>query len=142
MHRAIMSLALQNASHQTGRETLQATALLGALAFIVIALIYFATVSWDASIPREPHGGVVGHDFLNIWMYGRAAALPDPQRFYDPVVYMRELTAFLWPDYPSQNFSYPPTLMLLAAPFGALPYVPALLVWTALGLGALAAAAR
>ncbi len=137
-----MSLALDNPSPKASRDVLRATALLGVLAFVVVAVAYVVTTAWDASIPRAARGVVVGHDFLNFWMYGRATALPDPQRFYDPAVYMRELTAFLWPDYPGQMFSYPPTLMLLAAPFGALPYMPALLVWTALGMAVLAAVAR
>ena len=95
-----------------------------------------------APIPRDSTGLVIGRDFLNFWMYGRAAALPDPQRFYDPLVYARELRALLWPDYAEQNFSYPPTIMLLAAPFGRLPYMPALLTWTALGIGAFVTVAR
>ena len=100
------------------------------------------TISWVAPIPRDSTGLVVGRDFLNFWMYGRATALPDPQRFYDPLVYTRELVTLLWPDYPEQAFSYPPSIMLLAAPFGRLPYLAALLIWTALGLAVFIGFAR
>lgn len=137
-----MSIALANAAENTSRDALQALAVLGALAFAGTALAYLVTISWIAPIPRDSTGLVVGRDFLNFWMYGRAAMLPDPQRFYDPLVYARELTALLWPDYPEQNFSYPPTIMLIAAPFGRLPYMPALLAWTALGIAAFIAVAR
>jgi hypothetical protein len=137
-----MSIALPNASENASRDALQAFVVLGALAFAGIGLAYLVTISWVAPIPRDSTGLVVGRDFLNFWMYGRAAALPDPQRFYDPLVYGRELSALLWPDYPGQNFSYPPTLMLIAAPFGRLPYMPALLAWTVLGLAAFIAVAQ
>jgi hypothetical protein len=99
------------------------------------ALHYAWTISWSAPIPRDATTLVVGRDFLNFWMYGRAAWLPDPGRFYDPQLYRDALTALLGPDYPGQNWSYPPSIMLLAAPFGRLPYLAALGVWTVLGVG-------
>jgi hypothetical protein len=137
-----MSIALPNSPADANRDALQAFALLGALAFAGQMLAYLATISWVAPIPRDSTGLVVGRDFLNFWMYGHAAALPDPQRFYDPLVYSGELARMLWPDYPNQNFSYPPTVMLLAAPFGRLPYMPALLIWTAFGIATVLATAR
>ena len=136
-----MSTAIADESY-ANRDAVRAFAILGALAFAGTAIAYLATISWVAPIPRDSTGLVVGRDFLNFWMYGRAAALPDPQRFYDPVIYTRELVALLWPDYPGQNFSYPPTMMLLAAPFGRLPYMAALLIWTALGLAVFIGVAR
>jgi len=30
---------------------------------------------------------IVGRDFFNTWLYGRAAVLPDPGRFYNHAVY-------------------------------------------------------
>jgi hypothetical protein len=69
--------------------------------------------------------------------------LPDPGRWYDAALYQRELASLLGPGYPGQNWSYPPTVMLLAAPFGRLGYLPALLIWTLAGLAIfLAVAAR
>lgn len=127
---------------KANRGALQAFAILGALAFAGTAIAYLCTISRVQPIPRDSTGLVVGRDFLNFWMYGRAAALPDPGRFYDPLVYLRELQALLWPDYPEQLFSYPPTILLFAAPFGRLPYMPALVTWTALGLAIFIAVAR
>ncbi len=97
-------------------------------------IAYAAKISWVEPIPRDATSLVVGRDFLNFWMYGRAAWLPDPSRFYDPHLYNDALAALLGPDYPGQNWSYPPTIMLFAAPFGRLGYVPALACWTVLGL--------
>jgi hypothetical protein len=83
---------------------------------------------------------VVGRDFLNFWMY-RSTALPDPSAWYDTVTYQHVLTALLGPGYPGQKWSCPPTVMLFAAPFGQLGYLPALLIWTVLNLFAFFAVA-
>jgi hypothetical protein len=98
------------------------------------ALHYVWTISWPRNIPRDATTLVVGRDFLNFWMYGRAAWSADPSRYYDPQIYRDALTILLGPDYPGQNWSYPPSLMLIAAPFGRLPYLAALGIWTVLGL--------
>ena len=98
------------------------------------AIFYMWKMSWLAPFPRDGSTLVVGRDFLNFWMYGRAAWQPDPSRFYDPHLYNDALAALLGPNYLGQNWSYPPSIMLLAAPFGRIGYVPALLCWTALGL--------
>jgi hypothetical protein len=101
---------------------------------ILTAIFYIWKMSWSAPFPRDASTLVVGRDFLNFWMYGRAAWRSDPGQFYDPHVYNDTLAALLGPDYPGQNWSYPPSIMLLAAPFGRIGYVPALLSWTFLGL--------
>jgi hypothetical protein len=107
----------------------------GAIFAALAAIRYGWTISWVEPIPRDGSTLVVGRDFLNFWMYGRAAWMPDPGRFYDPQIYNDALAALLGPGYPGQNWSYPPSIMLVAAWFGRLPYLPALLCWTALGLG-------
>src|ERR1700684_4609803 len=80
--------------------------LAGAIFAALTAIAYVWTISWAHPIPRDATTLVVGRDFLNFWMYGRAAWLPDPSRFYDPRVYNELLTAFLGPQYPGQNWSY------------------------------------
>jgi hypothetical protein len=99
-------------------------------------------MTWAWPFPRDASTLVVGRDFLNFWMYGRAAWLPDPSRFYDPHLYNDALAALLGPDYPGQNWSYPPTIMLFAAPFGRLGYVAALACWIGLGFAIFIAVAR
>ena len=94
------------------------------------------------SAPREYVGYVVGRDFLNFWNYGRAAWSSDAGRFYNIVAYNDLLTEQLGFDYPAQQWSYPPTLLLLAAPFGRLPYLWSLLLFEAAGLVALLLAIR
>ncbi|HML08873.1 MAG TPA: glycosyltransferase family 87 protein [Xanthobacteraceae bacterium] len=110
--------------------------LIGASAIFVVltAIHYVWAISWVAPIPRDGTTLAVGRDFLNFWMYGRAAWMPDPGRFYDPQVYNGALASLLGAGYPGQNWSYPPSIMFVAALFGRLPYSAALLLWTMLGL--------
>jgi hypothetical protein len=123
------------------RDLLKAFAILGGLFLCGVAAFYVYTLDLRAAFPRDGTTLVVGRDFLNFWMYGRAAFLPDPSRWYDAGAYREALTPLLGANYPGQNWSYPPTVMLIAAPFGLLPYLPALLIWTAIGLSVFAAAA-
>jgi len=116
------------------RESIQTLAILSTVFFILTAIAYFYTLTWSEAIARDGTTLVIGRDFLNFWMYGRAALTPDPSRFYDLQTYNHELAALLGENYPWQNWSYPPSIMLLAAPFGRLGYMHALLCWTALGI--------
>jgi hypothetical protein len=79
--------------------------------------------------------------FSNLWMYGRSAVGPDPGRFYDILSYHQALHDLLGMEM-GGNWSYPPTVMLLAAPFGQLNYLAALTCWTLLSLGVFVAATR
>jgi len=117
------------------RSTIRVLTIASGAFAALTAIAYIWKISWIASIPRDGTSLVIGRDFLNFWMYGRAAWLPDPSRFYDPRLYNAALDAFLGAGYPGQNWSYPPSIMLLAAPFGRLGYLPALAIWTACGLG-------
>ncbi|MFL6690806.1 MAG: glycosyltransferase family 87 protein [Alphaproteobacteria bacterium] len=107
-----------------------------------MALGFYWKTHWAAPFPRDGTTLVVGRDFLNFWMYGRAALESNPARFYDPGIYNHALAALMGRGYPDQNWSYPPSLLLLAAPFGLLGYMPALLCWTVMGLAAFYFAAR
>ncbi|HEY1638727.1 MAG TPA: glycosyltransferase family 87 protein, partial [Rhizomicrobium sp.] len=107
-----------------------------------MAFGFYWKTHWMVPFPRDATTLVVGRDFLNLWMYGRAAFEGNPARFYDPAIYNHALATLISPDYPAQSWSYPPSLLLIAAPFGLLGYVPALLCWTAIGLIAFFFAAR
>jgi hypothetical protein len=137
-----MSSATDTATLKPSREALRALAVLGGFALLATAAAYLYAVQWNHAIPRDGSTLVVGRDFLNFWMYGRAAWLPDPGRWYDVTLYQHELAALLGDGYPGQNWSYPPSVMLLAAPFGAIGYLPALGLWTLAGLAVFLAAAR
>ena len=91
-------------------------------------------LDWRGAIPRDGTTLAIGRDFLNFWMYGRAAATAEPGRFYDAATYNAELLAVLGPGFPGQNWSYPPSVMLLAAPFAQIDYLARARVWSLLGL--------
>jgi len=129
-----MTIALERQPADESREVIKAFAILGGFFFVVAVGTYLYGLDTSTPFPRDGSTLVVGRDFLNFWMYGRATALPDPSRWYDAAVYQRALAELLGPGYPGQNWSYPPTVMLIAAPFGRLGYLPALLVWTVAGL--------
>lgn len=130
MSRTDTSIAASQAS-------LRACAVMGACFAVAMAAVYLWLLHPATFIPRDPSGLVVGRDFLNLWMYGKAAWSADPGRWYDFSVYQQELGRLLGDGYPGQNWSYPPSIMLLAAPFGQAAYLPALAVWTVLGLALL-----
>jgi hypothetical protein len=134
--------ALPHDPPNESRETIRALSILGAFFFVAALAGYLVTLSWSGTIPRDGTSLVVGRDFLNVWMYGRAAFTPDPSRFYDLAEYHRALDALLGANYPGQNWSYPPSLFFVAAPFGLFGYLPALLLWTALGAALFVAVAR
>lgn len=137
-----MASATDTATLKPSREALRALAVLGGFALAATAAAYLYAVQWNHAIPRDGSTLVVGRDFLNFWMYGRAAWLPEPGRWYDVTLYQRELAAFLGGGYPGQNWSYPPSVMLIAAPFGLAGYLPALALWTLAGLALFLATAR
>jgi Glycosyltransferase family 87 len=124
------------------REFFRDLAVLAVAMFAIAAVGYLATVDWATTFPRDSSTLIVGRDFLNIWMYGRAALEPDPGRLYDIATYNRELQALLGPGYPGQNWPNPPSFFLISLPFGVLNFYPALLCWLALGVVLFVAAAR
>jgi hypothetical protein len=133
---------LPAAENPRDREFLRDLALMGGLLFVLTAVAYLATVNWALPVPRDKTGLVVGRDFLNLWMYGRAVADADPARFYDIATYNTELMKLLGPGYPGQNWPNPPTALLPMAPFGLLGFFPALFAWLAIGIAALTLTTR
>src|ERR1700744_205918 len=103
----------------------------GALLLRPIAT-YLATTNWAGAFPRDKATLVLGRDFLNLWMYGRALfEAGEPSRFYDVATYNDALAQMLGPGYPGQNWPNPPTALVVMAPFGLLSYFPALMAWSA-----------
>ncbi|MET0372219.1 MAG: glycosyltransferase family 87 protein [Sphingobium sp.] len=84
---------------------------------------------------------IVGRDFVNLWSGGRLALGGGQSILYDSHTYLAWLESVFGPlDF--YNYSYPPHSLLLALPFGAMPYAPALLLWTILSCALFIWAAR
>jgi hypothetical protein len=113
-------------------ELLRALLMLGGALFALTILTYLCTTNWSGAFPRDKATLVLGRDFLNLWMYGRAVFEGgDPARFYDVATYNSELAKLLGPGYPGQNWPNPPSALAVMAPFGPLNYFPALIAWCA-----------
>ncbi len=104
------------------------------LLFVAYAGVFLSTLDFSHELVRDAKKHVLGRDFLNFWMYGRAAFEADPGQYYDLRTYWAATEPITGPGYPQQLWSYPPSVMLLAAPFGLLPYMPALAIWTVIGI--------
>ena len=124
------------------RASLRDFAVLGGALFAITFIIYVWTIDWRGAIPRDATTLVVGRDFLNFWMYGRAAGSADPGQFYDLAAYREALHSLFGMELNGPNWSYPPSIMLLAAPFGQLSYLAALACWTMIGVVAFVSVGR
>jgi hypothetical protein len=120
------------------RDWLRDLLVFSGLFFALAAFTYFYTLKGGAPIPRDSTMLNVGRDYLNFWMYGSAALTPDPSRFYDHILYNQELGRLFGLGDLGENWSYPPSIMLLAVPFSLIAYMPSLLLWTALSLAVFA----
>ncbi|MGH6675198.1 MAG: glycosyltransferase family 87 protein [Xanthobacteraceae bacterium] len=119
------------------RQTL--TLLAATAGVLACGMLGFYVYSLNGHPPflQDKLGYVLGRDFLNTWFFGKAAYLPHPGRFYDHDLYMRWINEAVPKDVFNHLWSYPPSLLLVAAPFGLLPYLAALAAWTCLGMLAL-----
>jgi hypothetical protein len=124
-------------------EFLRALLLLGGALFVLTIATYLATTNWTGAFPRDKATLVLGRDFLNLWMYGRALFEGgEPSRFYDVATYNDALAQMLGAGYPGQNWPNPPTALVVMAPFGLLGYFPALMAWAAVSVLAFYLAGR
>ena len=80
-------------------------------------------------------------DFSNFYTAGKLVLEGQAWRAFDPGIFIIELREHVGA-LTMQNYSYPPHAMFLAAPFAALPYVPAFIAFTIAGIAAFALAAR
>lgn len=69
-------------------------------------------------------------DFTNLWAGSRMALDGHVAYLFDVESYRAALRGMFSPELPDQEWSYPPSIMLLGAPLAALPIFPAYLVWT------------
>jgi hypothetical protein len=82
-------------------------------------------------------GNPVGADFAAFWEAGRIAGMGDPVRAWDQQVLNDAVRATHGTEY-GTAWLYPPVFVLVAAPLGAMAYLPALLVWQVLSFAAIA----
>lgn len=114
---------------------------------ILVGGAFISALSWLAMIPWNIHGWMIGaplgRDFVNFWMAPRLVLAGQGALLVDQPAYSAAIkTAFQMTRDPLLIFVYPPHSLLLFAPFAALPFLPAVLLWTAANLAALALTTR
>jgi alpha-1,2-mannosyltransferase len=85
-------------------------------------------------LPYDPVGYLIGRDFVNTWLGGQLALTGDPGAYFGPDAYNGLLAERFGPSYPRHIWSYPPPFLLFTWPFGLLPYIPAYVLYTLIGL--------
>lgn len=124
------------------REALTACFWLGLFFTLATAIGQLLVLEPHPGVWRDGSTLVVGRDFMNFWMYGKAASLERPGLWYDVPAYHEVQRAWLGADYQGTNLSYPPSVIPFAWPFAQLPYLAALALWSALGMAILAGVLR
>jgi len=115
--------------------------LLGALLALPAGAAMTWTYFWPDARLMEPQGFYLGRDFLNYWTGGRLALTGEAATAYDLARYNALLRDWFSLEQSGMAFSYPPHALALLAPFGALPYLAAYVLWSVLGALGFAAVA-
>ncbi len=69
-------------------------------------------------------------DFSNLWAGGKIVARGDIVHLFDVSQYRADLRSLLSPYINKQEWSYPPSILLLGYPLSQMPILPAYVVWT------------
>jgi len=108
-----------------------------------------AWLYWLDAMVAGPHVGLSinghalwGRDFANLWSAGRLVIEGRIDLLYDVKAYQAWQVATFGPILDDHNYSYPPSSLLYAPLFGALPYLAALALFSALSLGLFSLAAK
>lgn len=128
-----MTLPMPSVSRRA-RRYLAGVVLIGLVLALIIVRQLLASEHPDIIQP-------LGADFLNVWGAPQIAR-HDLTALFDVVRYMEALHQLLPGPLAGHNWSYPLSTLWLYAPFSLLPYLPALALWSALGLAAYLAATR
>jgi len=98
---------------------------------VLIGLVYHAYL-WQigdnglsAFFDRLPYW-----DFTNLWAGSRMTLDGGAATLFDADAYRSALRAMLSPDLPNQEWSYPPSMLLVGMPLALLPIGLAYIVWT------------
>lgn len=114
---------------------------------LLAAGIGLSLIAWLATYPWDIHrwmiGAPLGRDFVNFWIAPRLVLAGQGAVLVDLPAYATAIkTTFGMARDPLLLFVYPPHTLLFLAPFAALPFVPAVLIWTAVNLAGLVLATR
>lgn len=87
-----------------------------------------------APFPYDVTAHMIGRDFVATWAGAKAALGGDPAQYFGYEAFNALLRSYFGASYPAHNWSYPPHLMLFTWPLGLMPYIPAYVLYCAVGL--------
>src|SRR5579884_4107717 len=85
-------------------------------------------------MPYDMLGYAVGRDFANTWVGGKLALSGAPAPYFGVKAYNQLFADIFYPGYPFHIWSYPPHILLFIWPWALLPYLPAYVLYCAVGL--------
>lgn len=103
-----------------------------------LATVYFGAGHGNLDIKDH----ALGRDFVNLWTAGQLIADGRVLDIFDPAKFGAAQRALLSPSFPFHFWSYPPTFLFAAVPFGHTSYLGGLALWSLAGAAALFIAAR
>ena len=118
-------------------ESLPFNAVLAAL-YAAFLAVYFAS----ATPPLDVTHHAIGRDFINLWTAGGLLAQGHVRNIFDPSIYHVLQDALFDLELPYHNWSYPPHMLLIAAPLAVFPYLASLALWSSVTLAAYLLIAR
>ncbi len=101
---------------------------------VPIILLHIYVTAFDREGLLLASGNFVGRDFVNYWVGGSGALKGLADQLFVFETYLVLLREAFGPEINNHNWSYPPHFLLLAVPFGAMPYLLGLFCWSVLGL--------
>jgi len=104
--------------------------IMNAVAAIAVGL-FFANLAWRANGIFDQTGHVIGRDFANQWTAGRLHIAGRVDEVFDPTAFQAAQAELFGRPLPQHFWSYPPTALFVAVPFGLFPYSWALAIWLA-----------
>jgi hypothetical protein len=124
------SLAIRTARADGAEYRRVLTVLLVACAILPLGWAVKLTITSETLFP----------DFFGLWSFGRYVLTHAPATIYDDRALKAFQTGLGMPPDSGFPFPYPPWILLILTPFGALPYAAARVVWLVLTFSAYAAA--
>ncbi|MBB4066892.1 glycosyltransferase 87 family protein [Gellertiella hungarica] len=99
---------------------------------LILAATYFRSLwTLDADGISMLNQKLPYWDFSNLWAGGHLAGEGRVHTLFDVEAYRAALRQLFTPVLQDQEWSYPPSLLLLGVPLGWLPVLPAYVLWTA-----------
>ncbi len=97
---------------------------------VISAIMVKSLWTLDSNGLSQLNGKLPIWDFSNLWAAGHFVREGRLELLFDPPAYRAALRALFTPLLTDQEWSYPPSMLLIGVPLAFLPALPAYLLWT------------